>query len=65
MYAIQRVNSNQYYVAIPGYKFAYTNHIDYIWFFISKEGAEKNRCPDNEIVVDVSNKIINNFWIAS
>ena len=53
MYAIKRIDQGGGYVARPGNPSSYTNHVDHIRFFSTREETESNRCPGNEIVVQI------------
>lgn len=41
------------YVAKSGYSYAYTNHIEKIRKFATKEEAEQNCCTENEIIIPI------------
>lgn len=53
MYAIKRTNQGGGYVAKPGLPTSYTHNIRKVQIFTTREQAEANRCPDNEVVVDL------------
>lgn len=54
MYVIKRTDQGGGYVAKPGNPSSYTNRIRRIRKFATREEAEANRCPGNEVVVPYS-----------
>jgi hypothetical protein len=53
MYVIKRIDQGGGYVARPGNPSSYTNHLDHVRFFKTREEAESQRCPENEVVVSL------------
>lgn len=52
MYALRRTLDDKY-VAKPGCAVSYTDRIDRIQIFKTKEDAEKACCIENEYIVDI------------
>lgn len=51
MYVIKRTDQGGGYVAKQGLRSSYTCNINKVRFFSTKEEAEQNRCPENEVIV--------------
>jgi hypothetical protein len=51
MYVIKRTDQGGGYVARPGMQSSYTVHVEHVRKFATREEAESNRCPGNEVVV--------------
>lgn len=53
MYVIKRTDQGGGYVARSGSASSYTRNIERAQKYDTREEADANRCPDNEIVIDV------------
>lgn len=53
MFALKR-NSDGKYVARPGSKNSYTKFLQHARVFRTREEAERDRCPENERIVDIA-----------
>jgi len=53
MYVIKNTETGKY-VAKSGLKNSYTKKLDGIRLYPTKESAEADRCPENEIIIDIS-----------
>lgn len=53
MYAIKRTDQGGGYVAPTGSRNSYTKNIHKAQLFNDKDDAERNRCPGNEIIIDL------------
>jgi hypothetical protein len=53
MYALLRTDQRGGYVAKEGLNVSYTFDIRKVRKFMTKEDAEMNRCPGNEVVVPI------------
>jgi hypothetical protein len=51
MFMLKRTDGK--YVGKPGSKHSYTTRIDLARVYKTKEEAEKDRCPENEHVVEI------------
>lgn len=56
-YLIKRIDQGGGYVAQPGHCTSYTHSIERARIYPSKEAAEKDRCPENEIVIPLMDLI--------
>jgi hypothetical protein len=52
MYVIRRDDGK--FVTPPGYQHSYTYKLQDARTFLTRESAEAERCPENEVVVSVS-----------
>jgi len=52
-YVIKRTDQGGGYVALPGSRKSYTQYLQYARVFSTREEAEKNKCPGNEVVLCV------------
>jgi hypothetical protein len=52
MFVIKR--NDGHYVAWPGRRSSYTRFLQYARVFKTRADAEKERCPDNERVVNIT-----------
>lgn len=55
MYAIVRLDGK--YVAKPGSKLSYTDRLESAQIYLSREDAESNKCPENERVIRVTDRL--------
>jgi len=53
MYVIKRTDQGGGYVAKSGMDNSYTTHVEHVRKFATREEAESNRCPGNEVVVQL------------
>lgn len=53
MYVIKRTDQGGGYVNRPGSANTYTESLEQAQKYATREEADANRCPDNEIVIDV------------
>ena len=53
MYAIKRTDQGGGYVAPAGSHKSYTKNVRNAQLFTNREDAERNRCPGNEVIVDL------------
>lgn len=54
MYVIKRTDQGGGYVAQSGSKSSYTTSLELARKFPTREAAEAERCPGNEVVLDVN-----------
>jgi len=54
MYVIKRTDQGGGYLSEPGSKNAYTFSVNQVRLFPTKEAAELEKCPDNEVVLPAS-----------
>jgi len=59
MFVIKRTDQGGGYVAMPGSEHSYTQKLENARTFSSKDEANAERCPGNEIVLPV-NEILQN-----
>jgi len=57
-FIIERTDQGGGMVAVPGSKHSYTNKLSEAWKFTSRELADRQRCPDNEVVVNLFDLIL-------
>ena len=50
-YVIKRTDQGGGYLSIPGNKSSYTRYLERAQIFRTKDHADSERCPDNEIVL--------------
>ena len=55
MFVIKR--NDGLYVARPGMRSSYTRFLQYARIFASREAAERDVCPGNERIVEVTNEL--------
>lgn len=53
MYVIRRTEDSKF-VAMPGSQSSYTQHLQSARTFTTREAAEREICPENEVIVDVA-----------
>lgn len=53
MYLIKKIDQSGGYVSKPGHRSSYVKNLRFARKFQTKDEAELNRCPENEIVVDL------------
>lgn len=53
MYVIQRTDQGGGYVAEYGSKHSYTNRVEKARRYRTREEADTDRCPENEVVVEL------------
>lgn len=53
-YILKRTDQGGGYVARSGHASSYTKNIEHVRTFATREEAEKHRCVDNEIIVDMA-----------
>ena len=53
MFALKRTSDGKY-VARPGSKNSYTKFLQHARVFRAREEAERDRCPENERIVEVA-----------
>lgn len=56
-FVLKRTDQGGGYVAQPGSKHSYTNKLERARQFPTKDAAEGDRCPDNEIVLDYDQEL--------
>lgn len=56
-YVIKRTDQGGGYVAKPGSEHSYTHKLEDARTWASREDAERERCPGNEIIISVSRLI--------
>ena len=64
MYAI-KCTSGRFagkYVNVPGLKCSYTSRIQCARAYPTKEAADRERCPENEIVVEIRQELAATMW---
>ena len=54
MYILKRTDQGGGYVSVSGSKSSYTHNLERAQIFRTKEHAEANRCPENEMVLNVN-----------
>lgn len=59
MYVIRRTDQGGGYVAKPGHRSSYTNALQYMQKFSTKENAKEHCCPGNEVPVSIDSLIGN------
>lgn len=66
MYVIRLINAanSGVYVARPGSKHSYTSQLQFAQIFETEGEAERYRCPDSEIVVDVRTEMVRTEMLA-
>ena len=55
MFVIKRIDG--LYVAQPGMRNSYTRFLQYALVFRTREEAERDRCPENERIVEVADEL--------
>tara|TARA_R110000824_G_C14848812_1_gene639850 strand:+ start:54 stop:239 length:186 start_codon:yes stop_codon:yes gene_type:complete len=53
MYIIERIDQKRGYVAPEGSDRTYVHDARHAKIFATREDAEKNRCPENEVLVRI------------
>ena len=56
MYVIERTDQKRGYVATEGSEHSYVHDARHAKKFATREDAEKDRCPENERIVRLSNE---------
>lgn len=56
MFALKRTTDGKY-VAKPGSKNSYTKVLQHARVFRTREEAERDRCPENERIVEVADEL--------
>ena len=59
MYVIKRLDQGGGYVTRPGSEQSYSHRLERAQAYTTREAADRNRCPGNEIVVDVEQLLDN------
>ena len=54
MYVLKRTDQGGGYAATPGSKSSYTHCLERAQIFRTKEHAETNSCPENEVVLHIN-----------
>lgn len=57
-YVIKRTDQGGGYVAPPGSRASYTPYLQSAQVFSTREEAERNRCPGNEVVLPVEEAML-------
>lgn len=57
MFVIKRTDQGGGYVAAPGSRGSYTSKLQNARTFSTREAADRERCPGNEIIVPVSDEL--------
>lgn len=57
MYVIRRTDQGGGWVARPGSSGSYTKCLSRVRVFASREEAERNRCPENEVVEELYTRV--------
>lgn len=50
MYVIKRTDQGGGYLAAPGSAHSYTKNLERARIFATRDAAERERCPENEVV---------------
>jgi hypothetical protein len=56
-FVLKRTDQGGGYVALPGSKHSYTKKLEQARQYPTKDAAEGDRCPDNEIVLDYDSEV--------